>query len=53
MAGAILAMMPAEAYPHFVELAVEHVLKPGYDYGEEFGYGLDLVLDGLEAAAPG
>lgn len=50
VAGAILAMMPAEAYPHFVELAVEHVLKPGYDYGEEFGYGLDLVLDGLARA---
>lgn len=50
VASAILAMMPAEVYPHFVELAVEHVLKPGYDYGEEFGYGLDLVLDGLARA---
>jgi AcrR family transcriptional regulator len=36
--------------PHLVELAREHVLRPGYDYGEEFGYGLDLVLDGLERA---
>lgn len=50
VAAAILATMPAERYPHFVELAVEHVLKPGYDYGEEFGYGLDLVLDGLARA---
>jgi hypothetical protein len=23
-------------------------MKPGYDYGEEFEYGLDLILDGLE-----
>ncbi len=23
-------------------------MKPGYDYGEEFEYGLDLVLEGLE-----
>jgi hypothetical protein len=29
---------------------VEHVLKPGYDYGAEFEYGLDLILEGLERA---
>jgi hypothetical protein len=22
--------------------------KPSYDYGDEFGYGLDLILGGLE-----
>jgi AcrR family transcriptional regulator len=38
-------------YPHFAELIVEHVLQPGYDYGEEFAFGLDLILDGLERAA--
>jgi hypothetical protein len=26
------------------------VLQPGYSFAEEFGYGLDLVLDGLERA---
>lgn len=31
-----------------VEMATEHVLRPGYDYGEEFEIGLELVLDGLE-----
>ena len=25
-------------------------LKPGYDFGAEFEFGLDLILDGLEAA---
>ena len=50
VASAILAMIPAEMYPHFTELAVEHVLRPGYDYGDEFGHGLDLILDGLERA---
>ena len=44
----ILAGMPAEQYPHLRELTVEHVLQPGYDFGAEFGFGLDLVLDGLE-----
>jgi hypothetical protein len=24
-----------------VELLTEHVMKPGYDYEEEFDYGLD------------
>jgi AcrR family transcriptional regulator len=44
----ILAQMPADEYPHLTEMAVEHVLQPGYDYGNEFVFGLDLILDGLE-----
>jgi hypothetical protein len=27
---------------------VQHILQPGYDYGDEFEYGLDLILDGLD-----
>ncbi len=46
----IMARFAAGEYPHLSELAVEHVLKPGYDYGAEFEYGLDLILDGLERA---
>ncbi|XAS72078.1 TetR/AcrR family transcriptional regulator C-terminal domain-containing protein [Micrococcaceae bacterium Sec5.1] len=34
-------------YPRMVEIAVEHVLKPGYDFGDEFDFGLNLILDGL------
>jgi AcrR family transcriptional regulator len=34
-------------YPHLVELATEHVLRPGYDFGDEFDFGLTLILDGL------
>ncbi len=41
---------PAKEYPHLAELTTEHVLQPGYDYGSEFGYGLSLILDGLERA---
>ena len=42
-------------YPYLTEMAMEHVLRPGYDYGDEFVIGLDLILDGLAAArrAPG
>ena len=39
---------PANEYPNLVEFITEHAMKPGYDYGDEFEYGLDLILDGLE-----
>jgi hypothetical protein len=29
---------------------IEHAMKPGYDYADEFEYRLDLILDGLERA---
>lgn len=48
LAEAILARFPSEEYPYLAELAAEHVLQPGYDYGDEFGLGLDLILDSLE-----
>jgi AcrR family transcriptional regulator len=50
LATSIMAQFPAGQYPHLAELTVEHVLQPGYDYGEEFEFGLDLVLDGLDRA---
>lgn len=50
VAEAILSAMPADEYPHLVELTREHVLKPGYDYGDEFVFGLDLILEALERA---
>jgi AcrR family transcriptional regulator len=46
----MFARMPAGAYPHLTELTVQHILQPGYDYGDEFEYGLDLILDGLGRA---
>jgi AcrR family transcriptional regulator len=46
----MFARMPPGAYPHLTELTVQHILQPGYDYGDEFEYGLDLVLDGLDRA---
>jgi len=40
----------AGAYPHLAEMITEHAMKPGYDYAQEFEFGLDLILDGLEEA---
>ena len=48
VAQMIMANFPRDEYPHLAELTIEHVLKPGYDYGNEFEFGLDLILDGLE-----
>jgi AcrR family transcriptional regulator len=47
---AIAAQFSAEEYPHLVELAVEHALQPGYDFGDEFEFGLGVILDALAAA---
>jgi AcrR family transcriptional regulator len=38
-------------YPNLVAFISEHAMQPGYDYADEFEYGLDLILDGLERAA--
>ena len=40
-------------YPHLVEVVGGHVAKAGYDYGAEFLFGLDLILDGLERLRDG
>ena len=38
-------------FPFLAELTIEHVQQPGYQYADEFDYGIGLILDGLEAAA--
>ena len=43
LAQAILEQA-ADDYPHLTELTVEHVLQPGYDYGHEYAFGLELIL---------
>jgi AcrR family transcriptional regulator len=48
VAQMMLARVPADEYSHLTEFTTEHILQPGYDYGKEFEFGLDLILDGLE-----
>ena len=43
----IVALMPADRYPHMREAAVE-LPAAGYDYGDQFEVGLELILDALE-----
>ncbi|MBC7300519.1 MAG: TetR/AcrR family transcriptional regulator [Nocardia sp.] len=49
VAGDILADLPTDELPHLTEMILDHALRPGYDYSSEFDFGLDLILDGLEA----
>ncbi len=47
-ARSMLEPFPANEYPNLVAFISEHIMVPGYDFGDEFEYGLDLILDGLE-----
>lgn len=49
-AESIAAQIAPDAYPHLVEFATRRVLQPGYSFGDEFAFGLDLVLDALGRA---
>lgn len=51
LAEAITEHFGVGQYENLLELTTEHVLKPGYDFGNEFEFGLSLILDGLERAA--
>jgi AcrR family transcriptional regulator len=50
MAQDFVAQFSPDEYPHLAEFTFKHVLQPGYDYGCEYEYGLDLILDGLDRA---
>lgn len=51
LAGSMADQMPADLLPHLTEFTVDYVLQPGYDFGNEFEFGLSLILDGFERAA--
>jgi AcrR family transcriptional regulator len=50
MAETMLEPFAVDAYPNLVAFITEHAMKPGYDFGDEFEHGLDLILDGIERA---
>jgi hypothetical protein len=45
--------LPLDNSKPIAEMAVERAMKPGYDYGDEFEFGLDLILDGLRRLRAG
>jgi hypothetical protein len=48
MADQVLAPFPVDEYPNMVAFITDHAMKPGYSFGDEFEYGLDVILDALE-----
>jgi AcrR family transcriptional regulator len=53
VAQSMLAPFPLNAYPNLAAFITEHAMQPGYDYADEFEYGLDVILDGLERESHG
>jgi AcrR family transcriptional regulator len=53
VAEPIMKQFPPEQYPHLVEMATEYILQPGYDFGDEFEFGLGIILDGLASSLAG
>ena len=48
MSESMLAPFAPGEYQNLADFIAEHAMKPGYDYADEFEYGLDVILDGLE-----
>lgn len=48
VAAEMFADFPSDEYPYLAEFTIGHIMQPGYDYGAEFEFGLDLILDSLE-----
>jgi AcrR family transcriptional regulator len=47
VADPIMELMATGAYPHLVHMATSYYLRPGYDFADEFDFGLHLILDAL------
>ena len=45
--GQIMETFAGDELPHLTELATDYVSQPGYDFANEFDFGLELILDAL------
>jgi AcrR family transcriptional regulator len=52
IAGSMMRQYTADTYPHLAEFTADHIIQPGYDFGGEFPFGLDLILHGLARTVP-
>jgi AcrR family transcriptional regulator len=53
MAEHVLEPFPVNEYPNMVAFITDHAMKPGYNFADEFEYGLDMILDSLERQIAG
>ena len=47
-AGEYTRSLPAEQYPYLVEASLNYAAGPGWDFDDEFRFGLDLILEALD-----
>jgi AcrR family transcriptional regulator len=52
LAEQMVQQFPVDEYPHLFEFTTQHIMQPGYDFGAEFDFGLDLILDALARSLP-
>ena len=52
VAEEIVGHLSPDEFPHLLEMATEHVMRPGYDFGDEFDHGLELILGALDRSRP-
>jgi AcrR family transcriptional regulator len=51
VATSMQARFSIRDYPHLSEFSTEHILQPDYDFGDEFEFGLAVILDALTTHA--
>ncbi|MGN0064444.1 MAG: TetR/AcrR family transcriptional regulator C-terminal domain-containing protein [Nocardioides sp.] len=49
--GDLIEGIDMSALPRMAEFATQHVMRPGYSFGDSFEVGLGMVLDGIAALA--
>ena len=49
VAERMIKFAPVDDLPYTAEMLVKHIASNGYDFDAEFAFGLELILDGLEA----
>ncbi len=52
VAEPIMKPMAADEFPHLVEMVTSYYLRPGYDFGDEFEFGLNVILDAIAKSMP-
>lgn len=45
--------LPADRYPHLAEMLREQVIGAAFEFADEFEFGLEIILDGLERRLEG
>ncbi|MEP6648535.1 MAG: TetR/AcrR family transcriptional regulator [Lapillicoccus sp.] len=51
IADPIVEQLAPDVYPHMADMVAEYYVEPGYDFGDEFEFGLTLIFDALGVAS--